>query len=157
LNLDLLSLNDMKKVAGIEETGTSFAENALIKAKHYYKYFHMPVIADDSGLVVPSLNGQPGVFSARYAGKSANYQNNNIKLLSAMKNLKDNKRKAFFICHAVYYDHHVLIKAHGRINGIIAKEARGFNGFGYDPLFFIPKIGKTFAELNPAEKIKRKT
>ena len=153
-NLDLLSLKDLKNVTEIEETGNSFTENALIKAKYYYKLFLMPVIADDSGLVVPALNGEPGIFSARYAGKNASYEDNNMKLLAAMKNLKKDKRKAFFICHAVYYDQDVLIETQGKITGIILEKPQGLNGFGYDPLFFLPKTGKTFAELSSTEKNK---
>ena len=154
LNLDLISLKDLKEVKEIEETGNTFAENALIKAKYYYSLFLMPVIADDSGLVVPALNGEPGIFSARYAGENANYQDNNMKLLSAMKKLKREQRKAFFICHAVYYEKNILIETQGKTTGIILKKPQGLNGFGYDPLFFLPKKGKSYAELSSTEKNK---
>ena len=154
LNLDLLSLKDLKEVTKIEETGKTFAENALIKARYYYTLFLIPVIADDSGLVIPALNGEPGIFSARYAGENASYRDNNIKLLAAMKNLKKQKRKASFICHAVYYDQNTIIEAQGKTTGIILEQPQGLNGFGYDPLFFLPAKEKTYAELTGVEKNK---
>jgi XTP/dITP diphosphohydrolase len=154
LNLDLLSLLEMKEVAEIEETGETFAENALIKARYYSQHYQIPVIADDSGLVVPALNGEPGIFSARYAGENTGSSKNNMKLLTAMKKLKESSREAFFICHAVYYNNGMLIEAEGKIKGIIIEKPRGTNGFGYDPLFFVAEIGKTFAQLNLSEKNK---
>ena len=150
----LLSLNDLETVKEIEETGDTFAENSKIKAEYYYNCFKIPVIADDSGLVVPALNGKPGVYSARYAGENADYRENNSKLLNEMKNLKGDERSAFFICHAVFFNGIEFIEAEGKVNGYIIEELKGNFGFGYDPLFFIRQLGKTFAEISLSEKNK---
>jgi len=146
------SLSEFENVPDVAETGKTFRANALIKARFYFKYSALPIIADDSGLVVPALRGEPGIYSARYAGAQASYMENNIKLLQQMKGLEGDQRKAHFICQMVYLDKNICLSALGRVEGIIITELRGRSGFGYDPLFYVEKPGKTFAELKPEEK-----
>ena len=146
------TLSDFPEIKAAEESGNSFKENAILKANYYWHRFNMPVIADDSGLVVPALNGEPGIFSARYAGEQSNYQANNEKLLANMSGLTGKKRQAFFICHAVYKDSDNTISSEGRKDGIITIQPRGENGFGYDPIFFVPNLNKTVAQLTADEK-----
>jgi XTP/dITP diphosphohydrolase len=148
------TLSDFPEIKAPEESGSSFKENAILKANYYWHRFKMPVIADDSGLVVPALHGEPGIFSARYAGEQTNYQANNEKLLVKMSGLTGKKRQAFFICYTVYKDRDNTIFAEGRKDGIITTQPRGENGFGYDPIFLIPELNKTFAELPADEKNK---
>lgn len=135
----------------IEETGKSFEENAVIKANKIYKRFNLPVIADDSGLSVYQLNGEPGVYSARYAGNNASYFDNNIKLLSELKNFRE-PHFAKFICTSVYMDKNHKIITVGELFGKIIKDFRGENGFGFDPIFVPRGYTKTLAELDLNEK-----
>lgn len=136
-----------------EETGLSFIENALIKARHAAKVTGKPAIADDSGLCVPALDGQPGIYSARYSGKHGNDAANNEKLLLSLT--EEKQRHAYYVC-AIAYVHHaddpLPILAQGIWHGEILHEGQGKNGFGYDPLFWLPDLGKTAAELSPEEK-----
>ena len=148
----LLSLNEFENVNEVEETGKTFTENARIKAQYYFNCIKIPVIADDSGLIVPALKDEPGVHSARYAGENANYKENNRKLLNEMKNLHGEERFAFFICHAIFFDGSTFIETEGKVDGYIIDHERGNRGFGYDPIFFIPGLGKTFAEIDLKEK-----
>ena len=138
----------------VEETGTTFAENAYIKASAACEFSGLPAIADDSGLMVDALDGAPGVYSARYAGEHGSDQLNNEKLLNALKDVPDEKRGAQFvsaIC-CVFPDGGV-ITADGIVRGSIGYAPKGENGFGYDPLFrTIEFPGKTSAEISPAEK-----
>ena len=144
--IELLSLNDLGDIPEIEETGNTFEENAAIKAHKVFEKFRMPVVADDSGLAAEQLNGNPGVFSARYAGKNATDGENNNKLLNQLKNFPE-PHPAKFVCVAVYYDGRKFFKAHGEVIGRIIKEPRGANGFGYDPLFVPEGFDKTMGEL----------
>jgi XTP/dITP diphosphohydrolase len=146
------SLSEFEDVPDVAETGKTFRANALIKARFYFKYSALPVIADDSGLVVPALGDEPGIFSARYAGEKSSYTENNRKLLHQMRRLEGDLRKAHFICQIAYLDKNTCLTALGRVDGVIIKEQRGRSGFGYDPLFYVEKQGKTFAELRPEEK-----
>ena len=141
-------------VADAEETGTSFVENALIKARHASEATGLPAIADDSGLVVDALDGRPGVYSARYAGAGATDESNIDKLLRVLKGVPDDRRSAAFHCCAVYVstDASTSLVAEGRWQGRILKERRGTGGFGYDPVFFDPECGRTAAELGPELK-----
>ncbi len=133
----------------VEETGDTFAANALIKAQAYAVHSGLPTLADDSGLVVDALDGGPGVYSARYAPTSAE---RNAKLLRAMEGVPLERRTARFVCvTALAIPDGVTVFAEGRIEGRIGYELRGANGFGYDPLFVI-ESGQTTAELPPAEK-----
>ena len=152
---DAIDLSDLKSFPEIPEAvedGKSFRENALIKAGYYHERTGMPVIADDSGLVVHALDGMPGIYSARYAGPASDYVQNNIKLLDDLANVPAGKRGAFFVCYAVYWDGREQIETEGRIDGHIGFEARGGNGFGYDPLFFAEGYDRTLAELPASEK-----
>ena len=141
-------------VSDAEETGTTFVENALIKARHAVHAPGLPAIADDSGLVVDALNGEPGVYSARYAGPGATDSQNNEKLLSALDGLPDEQRGAAFHCVVCFVrpDNSEPVIAEGEWRGRILNERRGDGGFGYDPLFFVPEAGCSSAELAAAEK-----
>jgi len=147
---ELLSLNDFNNVPEIEENGNTFEENASIKAHKIFEMFRVPVVADDSGLVVDQLNGNPGVYSARYAGEDATDEENNQKLLKELENFPE-PHPAKFVCVAVYYDGKKYFKAQGEVVGKIIKEQRGENGFGYDPLFVPEGFNNTMGEF-PLDK-----
>jgi len=137
-------------VPDVAETGTTFVENAIIKARHAAKITGLPTIADDSGLEVDALLGQPGVYSARYAGAGATDTDNNAKLLYAMANVPADQRSARFHCVLVYMKHHndpTPIICHGKWEGSIIDKAQGEQGFGYDPLFWQESLGMTSAQL----------
>ena len=137
-------------VPDIEETGTTFVENAIIKARNAARHANLPAIADDSGLVVDILDGEPGVYSARYAGTGATDAENNEKLLMALKDIPLYERTARFICVMVFMEHAddpLPIIAQGVWEGHILSEPAGRNGFGYDPLFLVPEYGLSSAEL----------
>lgn len=138
-----------------EETGLTFVENALIKARYAAKMTGLPAIADDSGLAVDALGGQPGLFSARFAGENADDQANRTKLLHALADTPDHARGAKFVSCIVFLQHETDPTpkiALGECFGTILREERGSNGFGYDSLFFYPPKNCTFAELDTAEK-----
>lgn len=141
-------------VGDADETGTSFVENALIKARHASMMTGLPAIADDSGLVVDALDGRPGVYSARYSGPDATDDNNIDKLLRELRGVADAARTAAFHCCAVYVsaDDSTSLVAEGRWQGRILAERRGSGGFGYDPVFYDPECGRTAAELGPEQK-----
>lgn len=135
------------------EDNPTFAENAAGKALHYSRFASEIVFADDSGLVVPALGGEPGVRSARYAGDHATDEERNAKLLAAMREKRGEQRCAKFICViAAAKAGKMLAIVSDSVEGVIADKPRGANGFGYDPLFFFSPLGKTFAELTAAEK-----
>ena len=138
-----------------EETGTTFLENALIKARFAASVSGLPAVADDSGLEVDALGGAPGVYSARYAGEGAGDAANNEKLLREMAGVEDAARTARFRCCMVYVrdaDDPSPLVAEEAWEGLILRELRGVNGFGYDPLFYVPDRACSSAELPPAEK-----
>jgi len=148
-----IDLNDLDFKDEIVEYGKSFEENALIKATTIFDRYGIPVIADDSGLEVDVLNGRPGVYSARYAGENATDQENNELLLSELSKVPDIKRKARFVCVAVfYYDRDRYVVERGEVEGYITHNPVGTNGFGYDPIFYLPEFKKTMAELSSEEK-----
>lgn len=137
------------------ETGTTFIENAIIKARHAAKITGLPAIADDSGLEVDYLQGTPGIYSARYAGENASDQQNLEKLLAAMEGVPDEQRTARFHCVLVFMRHEndpTPLVCHGTWQGRILHQAHGSNGFGYDPIFFVPEDNCASAELLPARK-----
>lgn len=138
------------------ETGTTFIENAIIKARHASLEANLPSIADDSGLIVPALNGEPGVFSARYAGIGATDEQNSSKLIRKMQDFPAEDRKCYFVCVLVFMrfssDPDPLI-AKGCWEGLIGNKSAGQNGFGYDPIFIEPQSGKTAAQLSPQTKM----
>ncbi len=153
LNVSVVAQSEFG-VHGAEETGTSFTENALIKANHAAAATGLPAIADDSGLAVAALGGRPGVYSARYSGPDATDDSNIDKLLDEMRDLPDASREAVFQCAACFVmpdDLEPLI-AEGQWRGRILHERRGEQGFGYDPVFFDPEAGKSAAELSADEK-----
>jgi XTP/dITP diphosphohydrolase len=141
------SLEQYPTIGDIEETGSTFTDNALIKARHVCHGTGLPALADDSGLVVDALNGEPGVYSARYGNKKTD-EERYMLLLQKMKNVPDDKRQARFVCvmALAFPDGREYIEE-GVCEGIIAEEPAGDNGFGYDPVFFIPELGKTMAQL----------
>lgn len=142
------------QVADIEETGLSFVENAILKARNAARHTGKPAIADDSGIEVDALNGAPGIYSARYAAPNASEHNNRVKLLDALRDVPEQQRSARFQCLLVYMRHAedpTPIICQGTWEGRIAFEPRGNNGFGYDPLFYLPELQQTAAEL-PAEQ-----
>lgn len=138
----------------VEETGSTFAENARLKAEAAFKKCGMPSIADDSGLMVDALNGVPGVYSARYAGEGASDGDKINKLLTELKDVPENNRTAAFVCSiCCILESGEIIEVSGRCEGRIAFEPKGEGGFGYDPVF-IAENGKSFAELSSDEKDK---
>lgn len=138
-----------------EETGLTFVENALLKARYASKMTGLPAIADDSGLAVDALGGAPGLYSARYAGEDGNDEANRKKLLAELQNVADEKRGAKFVSCIVFLQHEtdpIPKIALGECFGEILREERGQNGFGYDSLFFYPPKNCSFAELETSEK-----
>ena len=147
---EALSLSDLGIDIDIEETGATLTENALIKARTIRDLTGLPALADDSGLMVDALGGAPGVYSARYAGEEHDDKKNNALLL---KNLEGKPRDAKFCSViALCYPDGRELTAEGSAPGVILEEERGTGGFGYDPLFFSPELGKTFAEATPEQK-----
>jgi XTP/dITP diphosphohydrolase len=151
--LHIISLLDLNDHDDIIEDGLTFEENAVKKASHVFNKYKIPVIADDSGLVVDQLNGQPGVHSARYSGTNASDDQNNLKLIEELKYLPE-PHPAHYVCSAVYYYGDDYLTAEGKEKGIIILNPRGSNGFGYDPLFIPENYSVTMAELDPKEKNK---
>jgi len=139
------------------ETGTTFVENARIKAQTVYRKLKSQpafILADDSGLIVDALGGRPGVYSSRYSGEPVDYERNNRKLLSELSGVAREKRTAHFVCLMVLIDPSGKeYEIEGKVDGLIAeKESAGEGGFGYDPVFYIPERGRTVAEISLAEK-----
>ena len=143
----IISLYDLGNNIDIEEHGTTFRENAFIKAKAVYDIYREPVMADDSGLSIEQLDGRPGVYSARYSGENCTYEDNNLKVIDELKDFPE-PHIAKFISYAVYYDGKNEIEAIGELPGKIIKEQRGTNGFGYDPIFIPDGYEKTISELD---------
>jgi len=142
----------------IEETGLSFVENAILKARYVAKLSGLPTLADDSGLVVEALGGAPGIYSARYAGENKSDADNIEKLLTAMASFSGKAREAYFYCAMAFVQHAldpVPLICEGRWDGSLLTDPVGKNGFGYDPLFFIEDLQCSAAELAPAIKNKR--
>lgn len=147
----LKNLDDFGPIPEVVEDGETFDDNAYKKASFTARVLGLPAIADDSGLVVAALNGEPGVYSARYAGEDADDAANNAKLLKAMAGVSD-RRAAFQCVISIAVPTGAALTYEGRCDGVIAQAPSGAGGFGYDPLFFCPDKGKTFAELTLEEK-----
>jgi XTP/dITP diphosphohydrolase len=151
--IELISLIGVHGLPEIIEDGLTFEDNAKIKAKAIYNILKVPVIADDSGLVVEQLKGAPGIYSSRYAGENATDDDNNKKLLKELKKFP-HPHIAKFYCCAVFYDGKEFLVSYGEVHGKIIDKERGTNGFGYDPLFLPDGFDKTTAELSLEEKNK---
>lgn len=137
----------------IVEDGLTFEENSKIKALAVHRRLNMTALADDSGLVVDYLNGEPGVYSARYAGEPKSDENNNKKLLAALEGVPVELRSARFVTVlTLIFENGDCLVARGEVEGTIGFEKKGINGFGYDPLFVVPELGKSFAEMTEVEK-----
>ncbi|RWR01664.1 nucleoside-triphosphate diphosphatase [[Pantoea] beijingensis] len=152
--LDIVAQTDLG-VESADETGLTFIENAILKARHAAQITGLPAIADDSGLAVDALAGAPGIYSARYAGIDASDRQNLEKLLDALQDVPDDRRQAQFHCVLVYLRHAedpTPLVFHGSWEGVITHAAAGEGGFGYDPIFYVPSLGKTAAEITKAEK-----
>lgn len=155
LNIAVRSLNEFENIPDIEETGKTFEENARIKAEYIRDLLNLPTVADDSGLMVDYLNGQPGIYSARFAGEDKNDKINNEKLLSMLVGVDEAKRTAKFVSAiAIAVPNEETVIAKGTVSGVISLTPKGNNGFGYDPLFYLPEYQKTMAELTPEQKNK---
>ena len=151
-NLDLLTLDDFPGVAEAVEDGATFEENACKKALHYHELTGMATLADDSGLEVDALGGQPGIHSARFAGRQGDDAANNSKLVDMLRGVPTERRTGRFQCVvALACEGEVAAVAKGTVEGLILDEPRGEMGFGYDPLFFLPDLGMTKAQL-PLDK-----
>lgn len=154
-NIEFITLKNLPSVDEPDENGKTFFDNAYIKVMYYYNKFKIPTISDDSGLMVKALKNAPGVHTSRYAalpGEKPNTAKNIKKLLSEMEGVKD--RKASFKTSMLFFDGKMLISSEGKMDGEIALEPVGNNGFGYDPIFYLPTLKKTVASLSEEEKNK---
>lgn len=150
---EILSLRDLGITQDIEETGTTLKENAIIKATTIMKITGLPTLADDTGLMVDALNGEPGVYSARYAGEQHDDKANVAKLLKNLEPYKGKERSAHFVtCMVIAYPNGIIKTVEGRTDGEITTSPSGKNGFGYDPVFYSYDLKKVFAEATPEEK-----
>ena len=153
LPFTLLSLRDIHIDMDVEETGTTFAENAILKAQAYAQAANMLALADDSGIEIDALGGAPGVYSARFAGREASYEDRFRLIYERLQDVPPSERTARFRCAIALAEPSGYLRVvEGTIEGVIAESARGENGFGYDPIFLVPESGKTTAEMAPAEK-----
>jgi XTP/dITP diphosphohydrolase len=149
LGLELVTIDELAPDAELREDGVTFEENALAKARQAARATGLPAIADDSGLEVDALDGAPGVYSARYAGPGADDERNNAKLLAALREVPPGRRAGRYRCVATYVDpsRGIEIARAGACDGEILAAPRGTGGFGYDPLFLVPALGRTMAEI----------
>lgn len=155
LDVEILSMKEAGISVDIEENGTTFEENALIKAKAVAAYTDAIVLADDSGLEIDYLNKEPGVYSARYMGEDTSYHIKNASLIERLNGVPDEKRTARFVCAvAAAFPDGSVKTVRGTMEGRIGYEEKGENGFGYDPIFYLPEYGCTSAELSGKEKNK---
>ncbi|NLK40364.1 MAG: XTP/dITP diphosphatase [Clostridiales bacterium] len=151
LSIEILSLDDIGFTGEIEETGSTFEENAMLKASAVSRLGYIG-LADDSGLCVDALKGAPGIYSARYAGEGANDEKNNRKLLDQLSGKSNRSARFVSVIACVFPDNDVPLLVRGECEGEILHHPRGKGGFGYDPLFYFPHFGKSFAELTEDEK-----
>ena len=150
--LELVTLKDFPEIGEIIEDGNSLQENALIKARTVFKHTHLPSWGDDTGLEVDALNGEPGIYSARYAGESCSYSDNVNKLIKNMQSIPEKQRTAQFKTAIAYVSENMELVSEGVVEGLIAITPKGVGGFGYDPVFYVPEKGKTYSEMNMKEK-----
>lgn len=153
LDVEVITMKQAGICVDVEENGTTYEENALIKARAVAEYTDCVVMADDSGLEIDYLNNEPGIYSARYMGEDTSYRIKNANLIERLQGVSDEERTARFVCAiaAVFPDGRE-VTTRGIINGRIGYEEKGTNGFGYDPIFYVPEFGKTTAELSEEEK-----
>ena len=152
LKIKLLSLDYFPEIGEIIEDGKTLEENALIKARTVNQLTSLPAISDDTGLFVDALNGDPGIYSARYAGENSTYLDNVNKMLHEMKNIPEDQRQAKFSTVMAYVDGKMELIAEGFVKGIISNKIKGIGGFGYDSIFYVCNKGKTFSEMSIEEK-----
>ena len=153
LGIEVKTLADLPEAIDVEETGVTFEENAILKAEEIAKRFNTFVIADDSGLEVDALNGEPGVYSARYAGEAKDDEANIDKVLTQLENVPTQERTARFRCVlAVAAPGIETVTIDGSCEGLITTERIGTEGFGYDPIFYVPKYERTMAQMTAEEK-----
>ena len=152
LGVTVIGLDQFPEIKSIEETGTTLIENALIKARTVHELTGLPSLADDTGLEVDALNGAPGVYSARFAGENATFEDNINKMLIALKGIPFDKRRARFRTVLAFVDSDSELSEDGVIEGSILNKARGKDGFGYDPIFQPKSYDITFAEMTSEEK-----
>ena len=150
--VDLLTLKEFPHIGEIPETGNTLIENAFIKAETVFIETGISALADDTGLEVDALNGEPGVYSARYAGENASYLENCAKVLNKLDGTRIEDRTARFRTVMAFVGKNERFHCEGSVDGLIIDKKIGKNGFGYDPIFYYPKLEKTFAELNKNEK-----
>lgn len=152
--IDLVLQSELGVDIDVEETGTTFEENSLLKAEAVMKATGLPALADDSGIAVDALNGEPGIYSARYGfDESLDDWGRLLLLLKNTEHVPDGQRQAQFVCVISFVTPEgQMIQARGEIHGELTREPAGENGFGYDPIFYYPPLGKTTAELSPEEK-----
>ena len=152
LDVEVLTKDDFDNFPDVEETGSTLEENATIKSEAIFDFTDLPSLADDSGLEVDALDGAPGVVSARFAGPGCTFADNNRKLLKELEGVPDDRRGSCFRCViAITFASGDTVLAESRVDGRITHEIKGREGFGYDPVFEIPDLGQTFAEM-PAEQ-----
>jgi len=152
LGLEILSLDDFPQVGDIIEDGSTLEDNALIKAREVLRITGLPAISDDTGLEVDALNGEPGIYAARYAGENCSYSDNVNKLITEMTDVELQNRTAIFKTVMAFADGKTELVAEGIVKGQITDSPKGVGGFGYDPVFYYPEMGKTFAEMSLVEK-----
>ena len=151
---EVVSLSAFPEILEIVEDGKTLVENALIKAREVFEKTGLPTISDDTGLEVDALDGAPGVYTARYAGEDCSYEDNVNKMLKDMHKVPMPNRTAIFKTVMVFKDENEELIVEGVVKGIISRETRGEDGFGYDPIFYVPENNKTFAEMTMSEKNK---
>lgn len=149
---EIISQEDAGVDIDVEETGTTFEENSMLKAKAIYEATGIAAIADDSGLCVDALSGEPGIYSARYGGEGLDDAGRVQLLLKKMKDVPENERSARFVCAITLVGKDGIVTSRGECEGKIAYEPKGENGFGYDPVFYMEEYGKTTAQMSPDEK-----
>jgi len=154
LNVSLKTLEEFPEIGDIEETGETLEANALIKVREVFAETGLPSMGDDTGLEVDALDGKPGVYSARFAGEDCSYMDNVNKMIHDMADIPENKRGAQFRTVVAYKDSKRELICEGIVKGYISTGIKGFGGFGYDPLFYLPEYKKTFAEMTMEEKSK---
>lgn len=153
LNVEVLSMKEAGIEADVIEDGATFAQNAMIKARKIAEYTNAIVLADDSGLAIDYLDGEPGIYSARYMGEDTSYRVKNANLLKRLEGVAEEKRSARFVCAiAARMPDGTELVTEGTIEGRIGYEEKGEGGFGYDPIFYVPEFGCSTAELSPEEK-----